>query len=165
MRNESFFSAPQLKRDSSGGPNTYAIMRGIVCVIIGAFLACHTRPSSDLPPAPATKSCGGLASPDSAVYEEMRVDVKPAIRVSPLLVYPQEARAMGVKGRVVVSAIIGFDGKTEPSSLQVVHRVDPDLDREAVRYVRAAAFSPACVAGRAVRVHVSIPVEFRLGGR
>jgi len=99
------------------------------------------------------------------VYEEMRVDVKPAIRVSPLLVYPQEARARDVQGRVMVSAIIGFDGKTEPSSLQVVHRVDPDLDREAVRYVRAAAFSPACVAGRAVRVHVSIPVEFRLGGR
>ena len=140
-------------------------MRWIVCAIIGAFLACHTRPSSDLPPAPATKSCAGLASPDSAVYEETRVDVKPAIRVGPLLVYPREARAMGVQGRVVVSAIIGFDGKTEPSSVQVVHRVDSDLDREAVRYVRAAAFFPACVAGRAVRVHVSIPVEFRLGGR
>jgi len=140
-------------------------MRWIVCAIIGAFLACQTRPSSDLPPAPATKSCAGLASPDSTVYEEMRVDVKPAIRVSPLLVYPQEARARGVQGRVVVSAIIAFDGKAEPSSVQVVHRVDPDLDREAIRYVRAAAFSPACVAGRAVRVHVSIPVEFRLGGR
>src|SRR2546425_1982034 len=82
-------SRPQLKRDPLGGPNTYAIMRWIVCAIIGAFLACHTRPSSDLPPAPATKSCAGLASPDSAVYEEIRVDVKPAIRVSPLLVYPR----------------------------------------------------------------------------
>jgi len=53
---------------------------------------------------------------------------------------------MGVQRRVVVSGIIGFDGKAEPSSVQVVHRVDPDLDREAIRYVRAAAFSPACVA-------------------
>ena len=39
---------------------------------------------------------------------------------------------MGVQGRVVVSAIIGFDGHADPSSVQVVHRVDPDLDREAV---------------------------------
>ncbi|MBM6991805.1 MAG: energy transducer TonB [Prevotella sp.] len=75
--------------------------------------------------------------------------------------YPVVAQENGVQGRVVVSFVVERDGSI--TDVRVVRSVDPSLDREATRVVKAMPnWIPGKQNGSAVRVKYNVPVSFRL---
>ena len=76
--------------------------------------------------------------------------------------YPAEAYEAKIQGRVVVGFNIGTDGRM--SDFKVIKGVDPQLDAEAVRAVRAlnATWTPALKDGKPVSCSFALPVEFKL---
>lgn len=78
------------------------------------------------------------------------------------LKYPAEAYEAKIQGRVVVGFNIGTDGRM--SDFKVIKGVDPQLDAEAVRAVRAlnVMWTPALKDGKPVSCSFALPVEFKL---
>ena len=75
--------------------------------------------------------------------------------------YPVVAQEYGVLGRVVVSFVVERDGSI--TDVKVVRGVDPSLDREASRVVRAMPrWIPGKQNGSSVRFKYNLPVAFRL---
>ena len=86
-----------------------------------------------------------------ALLEYLRSNIK----------YPKECRDNNIQGRVLVSFIVGKDGKiTNP---EIVLGVDPALDAEAMKVVAAMPeWKPGTQNGEKVRVQYTIPINFRL---
>jgi periplasmic protein TonB len=76
--------------------------------------------------------------------------------------YPDQLRAAGVTGRVVVRLVVDTMGRVEPASV-VIRESSHDLFAQAVRAVLPSLrFVPAEAGGRKVRMLVDLPFEFRL---
>ena len=75
--------------------------------------------------------------------------------------YPVIAEENGIQGRFIVQFIVGKDGHI--SDVKVAKSVDPSLDKEAVRVVKAMPkWIPGKQNGQAVTVRYTLPVTFRL---
>lgn len=76
--------------------------------------------------------------------------------------YPAEAYEAKIQGRVVVGFNIGTDGRM--SDFKIIKGVDPQLDAEAVRAVKAlnVMWAPALKDGQPVSCSFALPVEFKL---
>ena len=75
--------------------------------------------------------------------------------------YPTVAFENGVQGRVLVGFIVERDGSL--SNVKVERSVDPALDKEAVRVVKAMPkWQPGKKNGSAVRVKFTVPITFRM---
>lgn len=75
--------------------------------------------------------------------------------------YPAIAEENGVQGRVIVRFVVGKDGSI--SNVQVLRSVDPSLDKEAMRVVKAMPnWIPGKQNGAAVPVYFTLPVTFQL---
>ncbi|MBQ8866531.1 MAG: energy transducer TonB [Bacteroidaceae bacterium] len=75
--------------------------------------------------------------------------------------YPTISQENGVQGRVIVQFVVNKDGSiVDPV---VIRSVDPYLDKEALRVVKAMPkWKPGEQRGKAVRVKFTLPVQFRL---
>jgi len=107
--------------------------------------------------------CAGLTTTDSTIYDTTQVTERPTIRLAPELRYPPMQHDLLIGGRVILAVIVGSDG-TPDSAVEVLDRVDPALDREAVRWVQGVTYWPACREGRPVRARIAQPVDFCLAG-
>ena len=88
---------------------------------------------------------------ESALYEFLNKTVR----------YPEMAQQNNIQGRVVVKFVVEKDGSI--GEVVVVRGKDPDLDKEAVRVVKAMPkFIPGKMNGQAVRVWFTLPVTFKL---
>ncbi len=96
------------------------------------------------------------------VYDLPDVEQRPQLVSAPRLAYPAPLLLSGVEGRVVVEAVVDTTGAVEPGSVRVVESGDARFNAAATAYVRELRYTPARVAGRAVRVRMQVPVEFRL---
>src|SRR6266852_5650797 len=96
------------------------------------------------------------------VYAEAAVDERAEIVSAPSLEYPPALRQAGLQGRVTVQAVIDTLGRAEPASLKVIARPNTAFDQSARAYVLHAVFRPARVKGRAVRVLIKVPVDYRI---
>ena len=75
--------------------------------------------------------------------------------------YPKVAEDRGIQGRVILQFVIDKKGKT--TDIKVVTSVDPELDAEAVRAVKAMPrWEPGMQGGEKVDVRYTLPVTFRL---
>ena len=74
-------------------------------------------------------------------------------------VYPDDARAAGVSGVVILEARIGADGEVEEAA---VLRSIPMLDEAALDAVRQWAFTPTLLNGEPVPVILTVTVNFTL---
>ena len=75
--------------------------------------------------------------------------------------YPVVAQENGIQGRVIVGFVVERDGSI--TDVKVMRSVDPSLDREAQRVVKAMPrWKPGKQNGSAVRVKYTVPVVFRL---
>ena len=75
--------------------------------------------------------------------------------------YPVVAQENGVQGRVIVGFVVERDGSI--TDVKIMRSVDPSLDREAQRVVKAMPrWKPGKQNGSAVRVKYTVPVVFRL---
>jgi protein TonB len=78
-------------------------------------------------------------------------DVKP--------VYPEDAKAAGVSGVVIIEAVIGTDGKVvEAKALRPVAM----LDEAALEAVRQWEYTPTLLNGEPVSVIMTVTVSFSL---
>ena len=96
---------------------------------------------------PATYQ-GGTAALLTALVRKMR--------------YPTRAAENNIQGKVVVRFVVEKDGSvTNP---EVIQKVDPDLDREALRVVGTLGkmSTPGKINGRPVRSYYSVPLNFKL---
>ena len=77
------------------------------------------------------------------------------------VVYPTIAQENGVQGRVVVGFVVEKNGSI--SKINIEHSVDPSLDKEAMRVVRAMPrWTPGKHNGEYVRVKYTVTIVFRL---
>ena len=75
--------------------------------------------------------------------------------------YPSIAQEMNIEGRVIVQFVIGRDGSVR--DVQVLRTVDPTLDKEAVRVVKAMRkWIPGRQRGEPVSVRFTLPITFKL---
>lgn len=75
--------------------------------------------------------------------------------------YPPIAEENGIKGRVVCQFVVERDGSI--TDIKVVRSVDPSLDKEAVRVIKAMPkWIPGKQNGSSVRVKFTLPVTFTL---
>lgn len=75
--------------------------------------------------------------------------------------YPVIAAENGVQGRVIVQFVVEKDGSV--TDVHVAKSVDPSLDKEATRVVKAMPkWNPGKQNGSAVRVKYTVPVMFKL---
>lgn len=73
--------------------------------------------------------------------------------------YPVKAQENGVQGRVTVSFVVETDGSI--TDVKVARSVDPYLDREAMRVVKAMPkWTPGKKDGKPVRVKYTVPMVF-----
>ena len=115
-----------------------------------------------------------IAQPEAPKEEETKVfdvvEVMPSFPggqaalfewLSKNIKYPVVAEENGVQGRVIVTFVVERNGSI--TDVQVVKSVDPSLDKEAVRVVKAMPhWIPGKQNGSAVRVKFTVPVTFRL---
>jgi len=107
---------------------------------------------------------GGIGTgvlPDQ-VFLESVVEERPEVLSGPQPQYPDLLRQAGIQGRVLVQAIIDTSGRAEPPSVKVIQSPNPGFDQPAKNYVLRALFRPARVHGRAVRVLINLPIDFRI---
>jgi TonB family protein len=110
---------------------------------------------------------GGPSAPlrltsDDQVVVEAQVEQRPELLTTEPLRYPTALRQAGVEGRVMVRAIIDTTGRAEPSSVTIWQSPNPGFDQAARSFVLHARYRPARVHGRAVRVLVNVPIDFKI---
>ncbi|MFB6341537.1 TonB family protein [Saccharicrinis sp. FJH62] len=75
--------------------------------------------------------------------------------------YPDVAKKNGIQGRVYINFIVEEDGSL--SNIEVKRGVDPSLDKEAVRVIKAMPnWKPGVQRGKMVRVSFMLPINFVL---
>jgi protein TonB len=102
----------------------------------------------------------GMTPAGDAVYAESVVEERPELLAAPPPPYPEILKQAGISGRVLLSAIVDTLGRVEPNSIRVVTSPNPGFDVPAKSWVLQALFRPARVHGQAVRVHVTLPIDY-----
>lgn len=75
--------------------------------------------------------------------------------------YPRDAIEFGIQGTVYVKFVVSKKGTIE--NVSVLKGVDPILDEEAIRVVKAIkGFSPGKQSGQPVSVWFTLPIKFKL---
>jgi len=104
----------------------------------------------------------GMTPTGDQVFNADVVQEKPEVLSQPPLQYPELLRQAGIQGVVMVQAIVDTSGRVEPNSVKVTQSANPGFDQPAKNVILKALFRPARVYGHAVRVLISIPVNFTL---
>lgn len=75
--------------------------------------------------------------------------------------YPHNARKSGIQGVVYVKFVVEGDGSL--THIKVVKGIDPECDEEAANAVALSSkWSPPFMRGQSVRLHIILPITFRL---
>jgi TonB family protein len=75
--------------------------------------------------------------------------------------YPADAAQKGIQGKVYVTFVVGKDGSV--TNVKIVRGVDPMLDAEALRVVKAMPkWTPGKQSGKDVAVQYTVPINFKL---
>jgi TonB family protein len=107
----------------------------------------------------------GLVPTGNEVFLENIVEEKPSVLSGPIPVYPELLKQAQIQGRAIVQAVIDTLGRAEPNSVKILQSPNPGFDQSAKNYVLKALFRPARVHGRAVRVLINIPIDYKITGR
>ena len=84
--------------------------------------------------------------------------------ISENIIYPAEAKAEGIQGKVFVAFTINHEGKVKDA--EVVKGVHKLLDAEALRVVKEMPeWQPGEEDGKPVNVRYTLPVIFKLGAK
>jgi TonB family protein len=104
----------------------------------------------------------GITPTGDQVFNADVVQEKPEQLSSPPLAYPELLRQAGIQGVVNIQAIVDTSGRVEPNSIKIISSPNPGFDQPARNLIAKTLFRPARVYGHAVRVLISIPVNFTL---
>lgn len=76
------------------------------------------------------------------------------------MIYPAKALEAGTEGNVILSFVVNQDGSV--SNLNVVQRVSPEIDQEAIRIFRKILWYPATDLGKPIAYRHTFEVKFRI---
>jgi TonB family protein len=76
--------------------------------------------------------------------------------------YPPIYRAAGIEGGAVVQLVVDTEGRVEPEGMSVISTTHPDFAAASMELARLVRFEPARRNGRAVRVWVQLPVDWKI---
>ncbi len=77
------------------------------------------------------------------------------------LKYPNQAKRMGVEGKVFVEFIVNKNG--ESTDLKIIKGIGAGCDEEAMRVLALTKWEPGKQRGKPVRVKMVMPISFMLG--
>lgn len=101
-----------------------------------------------------------LGDLEDVALTEGSVDEPPVVQSRPLT-YPERAKQRNIEGRVVISALVGTDGRVR--QMQILEANPPGVFEQAVQNaVPNWTFRPARYNGEAVETWVTIPIPFSL---
>ncbi len=104
----------------------------------------------------------GVVPRGDAVYAEAVVEERPALLSAPPPPYPDLLKQAGIEGRVLLRAILDTTGHAEANSVEIISSPNPGFNIPARMWVLHAVFRPARLHGQAVRVHVTLPIDYSL---
>lgn len=102
----------------------------------------------------------GVTPGTDAVYAEAVVEERPSLLSAPAPRYPPLLKEAGVQGRVLLRAIVDTSGRVEPTSVEIASSPNAGFDAPAREWILKALFRPARVHGKAVRVHITQPLDY-----
>lgn len=105
----------------------------------------------DAPDAAAPRRAQRVSVPEEALRARLRNKVEP--------VYPREALAQNVEGDVLVTVVVGTDGRVREAGVLSGH---PLLAEAALAAVRQWTFTPYQAQGVAVEAETTLRISFRL---
>lgn len=109
--------------------------------------------------APALVRATAETSDAARIFTLEEVESRPeVVKVRPPQ-YPQALAGSGQSGLVAISVVIDQNGEIE--SIEVTKASAPAFGNSALDCVRQWKFAPATVAGRPVKVRMSLPVRFQ----
>lgn len=102
-----------------------------------------------------------LGDLDDVALTDDAVDEQPSFQTRVPAEYPERARQREIEGSVVVSALIGVDGRVQQT--QILESVPPGIfDQAALGALNASTFEPGSYRGEPVEVWVEVPYNFSL---
>ena len=104
----------------------------------------------------------GVVPPADAVYAEALVEERPALLSAPPVPYPDLLKQARIQGRVLLRAIVDTTGRIEPNSIEIATSPNPGFDVPAREWILKALFRPARLHGKAVRVHITQPLDYSI---
>lgn len=104
----------------------------------------------------------GMVPTEGQVYAEAIVEEKPEFLSGPLPVFPELLKQARIQGRVMVQAVIDTTGRAEANTVKIIASPNPGFDQPAKTALLRTLFRPARVHGRAVRVLIQLPYDFKL---
>ncbi len=121
------------------------------------------REQTSAPPGDfSTEPHTGHVTDNGPVQRDFGDQGGPAFDTRVLPEYPHSARRTGREGTVLLS--LHIDARGVLTRATVVQSAGRDLDRAALRAVRASTFTPARRHGRAVASTATLPIRFELRG-
>ena len=138
----------------------------LACGLLAAASFAGAQQPSTLPQAPSA-----AGAPDApGIYTVGNGVTAPKVVFAPEPEYSEEARKHKISGDVVVSYVVGVDGK--PTDVRVVksladgvapklRKAALSLDQKAVEAVRQYRFEPAIFEGHPVPVRIKVEVNFQ----
>ncbi len=107
-------------------------------------------------------TANGMVPTGNEVFMEAIVEEKPSVLSAPPPPYPELLRQAGIKGRVLIQAVIDTTGRAELNSVKIIQSPNPGFDQPSRTWIQHALFRPARVHGRAVRVLVQVPLDYTI---
>ena len=139
----------------------FRIAQACVAVVLAgsfALLACETPVPSQLSDEEA--AVGQVAG----AYLETEVDSQPQRISSPPIEYPRLLQQAGIEGSVLLSAIVGVDGKIEAGSVEILESTNEAFELPSKSLLERSLFRPGKVDGEPVRTRINLPIQFTLLG-
>lgn len=119
------------------------------------------EPLANLPPPPPAEEEEEEEEPEFfEIVEEMPEIIGGLANLQKQIKYPEMARKASVDGRVIVQFVVDEQGNVH--NAVVTRGRGAGLDQEALRVVRLAKFTPGRQRGKAVKVRMSLPINFKL---
>lgn len=118
----------------------------------------HYSPEQLFSPGPGDP----VETSETGVFDSRVVQDLPELLSAPPPRYPDVLRLAGFEGVVVLEGVVDTLGRFERGSLRVRSSPHPQLSASALESMEGALFRPGRVYGRAVRVLVQVPVQFRI---
>lgn len=114
---------------------------------------------------PTPTTCSDSGPGNDTVYDSRAVAEQPRVRrVGPALVPENLTSRKAPPGRVVVSLVVGVDGRVLPGSVAVTATTDSAWDGVAKNAYANSLWWPGCLNGKRVAVRTSAALTFQREG-
>ena len=119
------------------------------------------EPLTALPPPPPAEE--EEEEPETEIFmvvEDLPVLIGGLEGLAKQIKYPEIARKAGVEGKVYVQFVVDENGNV--SDAMIARGIGAGCDQEALRVITQAKFEPGRQRGKAVKVRMTLPVQFKL---